>query len=80
MFETSLDAILPSEGRAARVAARADLITELSITVHTETGTKGLQKLDLFVSEGASPERVIIKHVDWNLDKRCLRQLLDRGA
>jgi phosphotriesterase-related protein len=77
---SSLNQITPSEEKSFRAAARANLETGATITTHTEAGTMGLEQIELLKSEGVSPERVIIGHVDRNLDWDYHVALLNTGA
>ncbi len=77
---SSLNQITPTEEKVFRAAARAHLETGAAITTHTEAGTMGLEQIELIKSEGVSPERVIIGHVDRNLDWDYHVALLNTGA
>lgn len=79
-FGTSLNAICPIEERAAIAAAHAAQLTGLPITTHTEAGTMAIEHLDLIEREGLPLRRVILGHLDRNMDHGYLRELLVRGA
>ena len=76
------------EEKCARAVARAHLATGATITTHTSGASRfevaggniGPQLLDVFESEGVNPRRVIIGHVDENVNVRSLEQLCRRGA
>ncbi len=72
--------ITPYEEAVLRAAARAHKATGAPITTHTESGTMGPQQLDVFVSEGVDPKRVLIGHSCGNSDLRYHLSLLDRGC
>lgn len=76
------------EEKCARAVARAQRSTGVAITTHTSGsarfeipgGNIGPSLLDLFESEGADPQRVIVGHLDENADIRNLVALCRRGA
>jgi phosphotriesterase-related protein len=68
--------ISPNEEKILRAAARARKATGCPIITHTTNGL-GLEQLDIFESEGLSPEEVIVSHID-SLD--YAEQMLKRGA
>ena len=65
---SSLNTITASEEKVFRAAARAHHRTGAAISTHTELGTLGLEQIQLLISEGVEPERIIIGHVDRKLD------------
>lgn len=77
---SSLNQITPIEEKVFRAAARAQLATGALISTHTEAGTMGLEQIALLRSEGVNPERVLIGHVDRNLDPAYHRALASTGA
>lgn len=77
---TSLDTITPVEERVLRAAARAHLATGAPISTHTDRGTMALQQLEIFREEGVDASRVIVGHLDFQLDETYLRAVLDTGA
>ena len=76
------------ERKCARAVARAQKRTGACIMTHSAAacrfevagGNVGMQLLDLFETEGVNPARVIIGHVDSNVDVRQLIALAGRGA
>lgn len=56
------------EEKVLRAAARAQIATGAAISTHTEAGTMGLGQVKIFQSEGVEMEKVIIGHLDRNLD------------
>jgi predicted metal-dependent phosphotriesterase family hydrolase len=77
-----------AEEKCARAVARAHLATGATITTHTSGSSRfeipggniGMLLLDVLESEGVDPHRVIIGHVDENVDIRNLERLCHRGA
>jgi predicted metal-dependent phosphotriesterase family hydrolase len=76
------------EEKCARAVARAQRATGAAITTHTSGsarfeiagGNIGMLLLDVLESEGVDPHRVIIGHVDENIDIRNIEALCRRGA
>jgi phosphotriesterase-related protein len=68
--------ISPNEEKILRAAARARKATGCPIITHTTNGM-GLEQLDIFESEGLSPEEVIVSHID---SPDYVEQMLRRGA
>jgi predicted metal-dependent phosphotriesterase family hydrolase len=77
---TSLNEITEVEQRVLRAAALAHLETGAPISTHTDKGTMALEQLAILQSDGVSPQRVIIGHLDFALDEDYLRRVLDTGA
>lgn len=72
--------ISPKEEQILRASARAHKATGCPIITHTTNGM-GLEQLDIFESEGVSPEEVIVSHIGF--EERPLEyseRMLDRGA
>jgi 5-phospho-D-xylono-1,4-lactonase len=65
---SSLNTITVNEEKVFRAAARAHHATGAVISTHTEVGTMGLEQIQLLISEGVGPERIIIGHVDRKLE------------
>jgi 5-phospho-D-xylono-1,4-lactonase len=65
---SSLKAITANEEKVFRAAARAHQLTGAAISTHTEVGTMGLEQIQLLISEGVEPTRIIIGHVDRKLE------------
>jgi 5-phospho-D-xylono-1,4-lactonase len=65
---SSLNTITVNEEEVFRAAARAHHMTGAAISTHTEVGTMGLEQIQLLISEGVEPERIIIGHVDRRLE------------
>jgi phosphotriesterase-related protein len=72
--------ISPKEEQIMRAVARAHKVTGAPIITHTTNGM-GLEQLDIFESEGVSPEQVIVSHIGFEpqpLDYS--ERMLRRGA
>jgi phosphotriesterase-related protein len=65
---SSLNTITANEEEVFRAAAKAHHRTGAAISTHTEAGTMGLEQIQLLVAEGVKPERIIIGHVDRQLE------------
>lgn len=72
--------ITPDEEKVSRAAARAQKATGAPIWVHTESGTMGLEQLDILESEGADLSKVVVGHSDRNADLYYHKKLAQRGA
>jgi phosphotriesterase-related protein len=72
--------ISPKEEQILRASARAYKATGCPIITHT-TNSMGLEQLDIFESEGVSPEEVIVSHIGFEEDPLDYsEQMLRRGA
>ena len=65
---STLDEISPAAEKVFRAAAAAHLETGAPISTHTEAGTMALEQVRLLESLGVDPGRVVIGHMDRNLD------------
>ena len=76
------DPVRPGEARVLRAVAAASTASGLAISVHLHPwGHEGPTVLDLLLSAGAAPERVILGHLNTAIDRPDqLRALADRGA
>lgn len=76
------DPVRPGEVRVLRAVAAASAESGLAISLHLHPwGHEGAAILDLLVSAGALPERVILGHLNTAVDRPDqLRALADRGA
>lgn len=77
---SSLNEITANEEKVIRAAARASLETGALISTHTEAGTMCLEQVALFREEGVSPERILIGHVDRNLNWEMIHALANTGV
>jgi phosphotriesterase-related protein len=72
--------ISPKEEQILRASARAYKATGCPIITHTTNGM-GLEQLDIFESEGVSPEELIVSHIGFEEDPLDYsEQMLKRGA
>ena len=77
---TGLFRIHPLEEKVLKAAAIAHNETNAPIQVHTTYGTMGDQVADMLKKEGVSPKKILILHLDTNLDKWCIRRVLEKGV
>jgi phosphotriesterase-related protein len=77
---TSDGIVLPVEERIARAVGRVQAATGCPVLTHTTRGTMAPRQLDLLEAEGADPTKVVLSHMDQNLDFGLLHELCDRGA
>jgi 5-phospho-D-xylono-1,4-lactonase len=77
---TSDGVILPVEERIARSVGRVQVETGCPVLTHTTRGTMALEQLDLLEAEGADLSRVVLSHMDQNLEFGLLAELCSRGA
>lgn len=77
---TSLDEITPGEELHLRAVARAHRETGLAISTHCTLGTMAHEQVDILVSEGADPSRIVIGHVDLQPDVSYLEKILATGV
>ncbi len=69
------------EEKILRAASKASLETGCPISVHiTPPGREGLKALDIFESEGVSPARINIGHLDTNSDFEYHKRVAERGC
>lgn len=72
--------ISANEEKMLRASARARKATSCPIITHTTNGM-GLEQLDIFESEGVSPEEVIVSHIGFEANPLDYsEQMLKRGA
>src|SRR5213079_2240859 len=73
--------IHPDEEKSLRVAAAAQRRTGLSINVHVAIAFReALRALDVLEAAGADLSRVVISHLDQQIDLDYHRAVLQRGA
>ncbi len=72
--------IHPLEEKALRAAARAHLETGAPIQVHTTHGTMALEISEVLEGEGAELRKVLLLHMDDNMDKWLTVKVLGRGV
>ncbi|MFW6311175.1 MAG: phosphotriesterase family protein [Nanoarchaeota archaeon] len=72
--------ITKSEEKTFIAVANAQKKTGAPIQTHTEMGTMGLEQLDIFEKNGVDLSRVVLIHMDRNLDYGYHKRVLERGA
>lgn len=77
---TSRNAMTEMERKVFTASAKAAAGTGALITTHTTLGALANEQLDLLISEGVDPARVVIGHMDLNSDPDYILSVLDRGA
>ncbi|HYO89241.1 MAG TPA: hypothetical protein VER79_11370 [Candidatus Limnocylindrales bacterium] len=65
---TSLNKITPNEDKIMQAVAIAQRETGAAISTHTEAGTMALEQVERFRELGVPVERLLIGHLDRNLD------------
>jgi phosphotriesterase-related protein len=68
------------EERSFRASARAAARTGVMITTHAPTFGTGPEQVDIILSEGVEPSRVVIGHTDTVKDLQYSIDLLERGV
>lgn len=77
---TSYRIITKLEQKALEVAAITQQETGCAISMHTDFGTMGIEILGILGDYGANLEKVVLCHMQRNLDKYYYEQILDKGA
>ena len=72
--------ITPNEEKVLRAAAQAAMETGVCMHTHTTSGTMGIEQIEVVESEGLDLSRMIVAHVDRNLDLWYHRKLLSKGV
>lgn len=72
--------IHPLERKVTLAVARAYHQTGAPIWLHTESGTMGVEMLEILEKEGVNPEDVAVGHSDRNADPYYHLQILKKGA
>lgn len=65
---TSLNKITPNEEKIIEAVAIAQRETGAAVSTHTEAGTMALEQVELFTELGVPVERLLIGHLDRNLN------------
>lgn len=73
-------AIGPFERRVLEAAAATSRQTGCAVMVHLDHGSAAHEVLDLLQSEGVAADRVVLAHIDRNLDPGLHADLAERGA
>ncbi|MXP78460.1 phosphotriesterase [Lachnospiraceae bacterium WCA-9-b2] len=68
------------EQKALEVAAITQKETGCPISIHTDFGTMGIEIIELLKGYGANPEKVILCHMQRNLDQYYYEEILSAGA
>ncbi len=64
-----------------RASAMAALETGVAVTTHTHLGRNALDQIDVLTSQGLSPDRIVIGHLDdGEPDLDLIREIIGRGA
>ena len=77
---SSKNAITDYEKRFFVAAARVSAETGTPIITHTQEGTMGAEQAELLIANGASPERIMIGHIDGSTDLRYFIRVLEHGV
>jgi len=77
---SSLNKITPNEEKVFRAAAIAHHKTGALISTHTEMGTMALEQAAMLLKEGVHPSRILIGHLDRNLDWELHLALAQTGV
>lgn len=72
--------ITAREERSFRAAGRAAAVTGALVSTHAPTYPTGLAQIEILVSEGVDPERIVIGHTDTVKDIGYHRDLLNTGV
>lgn len=64
-----------------RASAIAAIETGVAVTTHTHLGLNALDQIDVLVTAGLSPDRIVIGHLDdGEPDLELIRMIIERGA
>ncbi|MBY6414639.1 phosphotriesterase [Rhodococcus sp. BP-252] len=74
------DRIRDDEKKVQRAVSRAHLATGAPISTHCQAGKLGTVQVAGFEEHGVDPDRVLIGHVDRNLDYDYVRELASTGV
>lgn len=77
---SSLNTITDNEKKVFQAAAIAQQETGALISTHTESGTMALEQIDLLTSAGVKPNRILIGHLDRNMDWDYHKEIAERGV
>ncbi|MGE4214331.1 MAG: phosphotriesterase [Anaerotignaceae bacterium] len=77
---TSYRIITKLEEKAINVAAITQKNTGCAVSFHTDFGTMALESIDLIKKYGGNAEKVVLCHMQRNLDKYYHEQILATGA
>lgn len=68
------------EHRRLEAAAVGSVASGAAIVVHTEIGTFGHEIIDLLEAAGATPDRIVLAHLDRNPDLELHAEIVARGV
>ncbi len=68
------------ERRRLEAAAIGSVAGGVAIVVHTEIGTFGHEIIDILTAAGASPDRIVLAHLDRNPDLELHEEIVARGV
>lgn len=77
---SSLNKITNNEAKVFAAAAITQQETGALISTHTEAGTMVIEQINLLTNLGVKPNRILIGHLDRNMDWDYHRQVADRGV
>ncbi|MHB8893089.1 MAG: phosphotriesterase family protein [Candidatus Limnocylindrales bacterium] len=77
---TSYQRISPAERRRLEAAAIGSMSGGVAIVVHTEIGTCGNEIVDILEAAGATPDRIVLAHLDRNPDLELHAEIVARGV
>jgi 5-phospho-D-xylono-1,4-lactonase len=72
--------VSPGERRRLEAAAIGSATCGAAIVVHTEVGTFGHEIVDILEAAGASPDRIVLAHLDRNPDLELHAEIVARGV
>ncbi len=79
-------AAIPAEGpvggyeKKLKAAARAAADCGVSLLMHTEAGQCARQAVELCTGQGLAPDRIILCHIDWKVDRAVHRAVAELGT
>ncbi len=77
---TSPNGVTPVEKKVLRASARAQRATGSALATHTAMGRDASEQLDILEAAGADLSRVVVGHMDGQLDLAAQLELLRRGV
>jgi len=77
---TMKDQLGANAEKVLRAAARAHQVTGAPVSTHTDAGTMGREQVRILLEEGADPEKVLIGHLDRQLEWEYLRDIAETGV
>jgi phosphotriesterase-related protein len=77
---SSYNVITDSEIKVTKAAARAQKATGAPMWIHTESGTMGLEQVEILEEEGADLSAIAVGHSDRNADPYYHLQLAKKGV